>query len=89
MELKLPSQDMLELSFVKLNEIKVLDSSEFFKRLDPLKGYFASTSAKDFIKIAQDFHTLFRNDASIARSLSPATTEKIGTSIATTLEAVL
>lgn len=84
-ELKL-LQDMLELSFVKLNEIKVLDSSEFFKRLDPLKGYFASTSAKDFIKIAQDFHTLFRNDASIARSLSPATTEKIGTSIATTLE---
>lgn len=84
-ELKL-LQDMLELSFVKLNDIKVLDSSEFFKRLDPLKGYFASTSAKDFIKIAQDFHTLFRNDASIARSLSPATTEKIGTSIATTLE---
>ena len=84
-ELKL-LQDMLELSFVKLNDIKVLDSSEFFKRLDPLKGYFASTSAKDFIKIAQDFHTLFRNDASIARSLSPTTTEKIGTSIATTLE---
>lgn len=84
-ELKL-LQDMLELSFIELNEIKVLDSSEFFKRLDPLKGYFASTSAKDFIKIAQDFHTLFRNDASIARSLSPATTEKIGTSIATTLE---
>lgn len=84
-ELKL-LQDMLELSFVKLNEIKVLDSSEFFKRLEPLKGHFHSTSAKDFIKIAQDFHTLFRNDASIARSLSPATTEKIGTSIATTLE---
>ena len=84
-ELKL-LQDMLELSFVKLNDIKVLDSSEFFKRLEPLKGHFHSTSAKDFIKIAQDFHTLFRNDASIARSLSPATTEKIGTSIATTLE---
>lgn len=84
-ELKL-LQDMLELSFVKLNDIKVLDSSEFFKRLEPLKGHFHSTSAKDFIKIAQDFHTLFRNDANIAKSLSPATTEKIGTSIATTLE---
>ena len=84
-ELKL-LQDMLELSFVKLNDIKVLDSNEFFKRLEPLKGHFHSTSAKDFIKIAQDFHTLFRNDANIARSLSPATTEKIGTSIATTLE---
>lgn len=84
-ELKL-LQDMLELSFVKLNDIKVLDSSEFFKRLEPLKGHFHSTSAKDFIKIAQDFHTLFRNDANITKSLSPATTEKIGTSIATTLE---
>lgn len=84
-ELKL-LQDMLELSFVKLNDSKVLDSSEFFKRLEPLKGHFHSTSAKDFIKIAQDFHTLFRNDANIAKSLSPATTEKIGTSIATTLE---
>lgn len=84
-ELKL-LQDMLELSFVKLSDSKVLDSSEFFKRLEPLKGHFHSTSAKDFIKIAQDFHTLFRNDANIAKSLSPATTEKIGTSIATTLE---
>lgn len=84
-ELKL-LQDMLELSFVKLNDIKVLDSSEFFKRLEPLKGHFHTTSAKDFIKIAQDFHTLFRNDANIAKSLRPATTEKIGTSIATTLE---
>ena len=87
-ELKL-LQDMLEISLVRYGESSVLDSSEFFKRLDPLKAHFHSKSAQDFIKIAQDFHTLFRNDAKILSTLAPTTTEKMGSSIATTLEGAI
>lgn len=87
-ELKL-LQDMLEISLVRYGESSALDSSEFFKRLDPLKAHFHSKSAQDFIAIAQDFHTLFRNDAKILSSLAPTTTEKMGSSIATTLEGAI
>lgn len=82
-------QDMLELSLVRYGESSALDSSEFFKRLDPLKAHFQSKSAQDFIAIAQDFHTLFRNDAKILSALAPTTTEKMGSSIATTLEGAI
>lgn len=87
-ELKL-LQDMLEISLVRYGESSALDSSAFFKRLDPLKAHFQSKSAQDFIAIAQDFHTLFRNDAKILSSLAPTTTEKMGSSIATTLEGAI
>ncbi|KAA6230396.1 hypothetical protein FMM56_06140 [Campylobacter sp. LR264d] len=74
-------------SLYEKNDLKVFDSAEFFKKLKNLgENTFTSNYAKDFIKMAQGFDTLFKNDALIAKALrQSATTEKIGSSIATTI----
>ena len=69
------------------SKMVVFDSNEFFKRLESLgENLFSSPYSKDYIAIAKDFHTLFKNDSKIAQGLRAATPDKVGSSIATTLE---
>lgn len=67
------------------DDVQVFDSAGFLKSLEGIKEYFKSQSAKDFIDIAKGFDTLFKNDVLIAQALRKATTEKISSSIATTI----
>ncbi|BEG57024.1 hypothetical protein NHP21005_07120 [Helicobacter sp. NHP21005] len=53
------------------------------------KGLFKSPAAQQFIELAQGFDRLFTNDALLARSLKPAISEKIGSSIATSVEGAM
>ena len=58
--------------------VDIFDSGAFLKRLEKLTGkngekaVFESTQAKEMIAMVNDFHTLFKKDADIARRLSPA-----------------
>ncbi|WP_281769848.1 putative barnase/colicin E5 family endoribonuclease, partial [Helicobacter ailurogastricus] len=71
-------------------DMRVFDSKDFFKRLNQLQegkdGIFKSPAAQEFINLAKGFNRLFINDALLARSIKPATSEKIGSSIATSIE---
>ncbi|MCI7710352.1 MAG: hypothetical protein MSL80_01625 [Helicobacter sp.] len=67
-------------------DIQVFDSQAFFKNLERIKDHFNTQSAKDFIDIAKGFDTLFKNDVLIANAIRNATTEKISSSIATTIQ---
>jgi len=65
----------------------VFDSGVFFKNLEQLaENTFQSKEAKDFINIAKGFNELFKNDILIAQAIKPTTTQKIGSSIATSIE---
>nr|WP_231624695.1 PBECR2 nuclease fold domain-containing protein [Helicobacter ailurogastricus] len=70
--------------------MRVFDSKDFFKRLNQLQegkdGIFKSPAAQEFINLAKGFNRLFINDALLARNIKPATSEKIGSSIATSIE---
>ena len=58
--------------------VDIFDSTAFLKRLEKLTGkngekaVFESQQAKEMIAMVNDFHTLFKKDADIARRLSPA-----------------
>ena len=67
-------------------DIQVFDSQAFFKNLESIKDHFNTQSAKDFIDIAKGFDTLFKNDVLIANAIRNATTDKISSSIATTIQ---
>ena len=73
-------------SLREFDNIQVFDSKAFFTKLEGVQGHFSSQGAKDFINIAQGFDTLFRNDTLIADALRKSTTDKIGSSIATSIE---
>ena len=77
---------MLENALLKRGDIEVFDSKAFLEKLASIEDSFSTRAAKDYITIIKDFHTLFVNDALIAKSLKSATTDTIGSSIATTLE---
>lgn len=73
-------QDIFNKSFFadKEVDIKVFDSAAFLDKLatltgkDGQKAIFQSKAAKEFLKMVDDFHTLFKKDADIARRISPA-----------------
>lgn len=73
-------QDIFNKSFFadKEVDIKVFDSAAFLDKLatltgkDGQKAVFQSKAAKEFLKMVDDFHTLFKKDADIARRISPA-----------------
>lgn len=71
-------------------DMRVFDSKDFFKRLNQLQegkdGIFKSPAAQEFLDLAKGFNRLFVNDALLARNIKPATSEKIGSSIATSIE---
>ena len=79
-------QNILELSLKEIQGGKIFDSKEFFTRLEGMESFFTSPYAKDYIQIAKKFDTLFTNDYKIAKSLSPSVSDKIGSSIATSIE---
>ena len=66
--------------------VQVFDSAKFLNNVKELKGVFTSKSAQEYIAAASKFNELFRNDAQILQAIKPAVTEKIGSSIATSLE---
>ena len=66
--------------------VQVFDSAKFLNNIKELKGVFTSKSAQEYIAAASKFNELFRNDAQILQAIKPAVTEKIGSSIATSLE---
>ena len=79
-------QNILELSLKEIQGGKIFDSKEFFTRLEGMESFFTSPYAKEYIQIAKKFDTLFANDYKIAKSLSPSVSDKIGSSIATSIE---
>lgn len=54
-----------------------------------MESFFTSPYAKEYIQIAKNFDTLFRNDYKIAKTLSPSVSDKIGSSIATSIEGAI
>ena len=80
-------QSLFTKSLYDKDMLQVFDSGKFFDELNKLHtNTFQSKAAKDFIELAQGFHTLFKNDVLIAQSLKPTTTQAIGSSIATSIE---
>ena len=80
-------QSLFTKSLYDKDMLQVFDSGKFFDELNKLHtNTFQSKAAKDFIELAQGFHTLFKNDVLIAQSLRPTTTQAIGSSIATSIE---
>ena len=78
-------QNLLEQNIAKIGNGEVFNSQAFFNKLEGMQHFFTSPQAKEYIQIAKNFHTLFKNDYNIAKALSPATSDKIGSSIATSL----
>lgn len=80
-------QNIFEKTFQEIERsAHIFNSKEFFKRLEGMEEMFQSKAAKDYIQIAKNFDTLFKNDFEIAQALRKTTTEKIGSSIATSIE---
>lgn len=79
-------QNLFERQLQVIDNAHVFDSKGFFEKLEGLEPFFTSPRAKEYIDIAKGFDTLFKNDYQIAKSLSPAVSEKIGSSIATSIE---
>ncbi|MBS4306829.1 crystallin beta/gamma motif-containing protein [Campylobacter vulpis] len=50
---------------------------------------FKSKEAREFLELVEGFDKLYKNDALIAKSLTHATSEKLGTSIATSAEGAI
>ncbi|RDU51501.1 hypothetical protein CQA49_09515, partial [Helicobacter sp. MIT 00-7814] len=83
-------QNIFERAIMKNKNMEVFNSSAFLQNLEKIgEGSFKSPQAKEFITFAKDFNTLFKNDALIAQKITEATTEKIGSSIATTISGAL
>lgn len=78
-------QNLLEQNIAKIGNGEVFNSQAFFNKLEGMQHFFTSPQAKEYIQIAKNFHTLFKNDYNIAKALSPATSDKIGSSIATSV----
>ncbi|MGX3045998.1 hypothetical protein, partial [Helicobacter sp. T3_23-1056] len=78
--------ELFNASLTTQKDLQVFNSTLFFERLKFLEGEFDTLLAKDFIKIAEGYHKLFKNDVLIAESIKPSTTQKIGSSIATTIQ---
>lgn len=79
--------DIFQKSLYEAQELAVFDSKAFFKKIDSIgETSFLSPQAKEFIAIAKGFDSLFQNDVRLARLLAPASPDKIGSSIATTIE---
>ena len=66
--------------------VQVFDSAKFLNNVKEIKGVFTSKSAQEYIAAASKFNELFRNDAQILQAIKPAVTDKIGSSIATSIE---
>ena len=66
--------------------VQVFDSAKFLNNVKELKGVFTSKAAQEYIAAASKFNELFKNDAQILQAIKPAITEKIDSSIATSIE---
>ena len=79
-------EELFRKSMLEVRDIQVFNSTKFLDNVKELKGTFTSKAAHDYINAAEKFHALFKNDPLILQAIKPATTDKIGSSIATTLE---
>ena len=79
-------EELFRKSMLEVHDIQVFNSTKFLENIKELKGTFTSKAAHDYINAAEKFHALFKNDPLILQAIKPATTDKIGSSIATTLE---
>ena len=79
-------EELFRKSMLEVRDIQVFNSTKFLENIKELKGTFTSKAAHDYINAAEKFHALFKNDPLILQAIKPATTDKIGSSIATTLE---
>ena len=79
-------EELFRKSMLEVRDIQVFNSTKFLDNIKELKGTFTSKAAHDYINAAEKFHALFKNDPLILQAIKPATTDKIGSSIATTLE---
>ena len=71
---------------IEAKAVQVFDSAKFLNNVKDLKGVFTSKAAQEYIAAASKFNELFRNDAQILQAIKPAVTDKIGSSIATSIE---
>ena len=71
---------------IEAKAVQVFDSAKFLNNVKELKGVFTSKSAQEYIQAASKFNELFKNDAQILQAIKPAVTDKIGSSIATSIE---
>ena len=71
---------------IEAKAVQVFDSAKFLNNVKELKGVFTSKAAQEYIEAASKFNELFKNDAQILQAIKPAVTDKIGSSIATSLE---
>ena len=51
--------------------------------------FFKSKEAREFLELIEGFHTLYKNDASIAKAFTQGTASHLSTSIATTAEGAI
>ncbi|TQR42954.1 hypothetical protein DMB95_00185 [Campylobacter sp. MIT 12-8780] len=95
-KLDAPNTAILEMNLLKRffekslastdESLRVLDSAKFMNELAKLQNFtFQSKEAKEFIKLSQGFHTLFKNDASLAEDLLSKTARKEGSALATSI----
>ena len=71
---------------IEAKAVQVFDSAKFLNNVNELKGVFTSKAAQEYIAAASKFNELFKNDAQILQAIKPAVTDKIGSSIATSIE---
>ncbi|MDO4674431.1 hypothetical protein, partial [Campylobacter sp.] len=73
-------------------KVRVFDSEDFLNKVKSLVGdtqVFKSEEAREFLELVDGFHKLYKNDALIAKNFAHATSERLGTSIATTAEGAI
>ncbi|MBM0636869.1 hypothetical protein LNU06_01655 [Campylobacter sp. VicNov18] len=77
-------QEVFNQLLYKNDNLEVLNSKEFFKRLE--NASFHSKEAKDFINIIKNFDRVFGNDANVASKIGGYKGVRLGNGFATSLE---